>query len=330
MLVGKIKPKHHYIKQNVNGSVILNGNDISSDYYITFRINNKCNLSCEYCHWYDGDNFKLNDIKETIDNILLFGVKKNFKVMTFYFHGGEPSFHPNVIEILEYIRIKEKESNIRLIIEFQTNLSLSNYKEISSIVDFFDVSYHYLELKKKNKLKIFENNLYALDKSKLLNLDIMLENIEDETELNVFYDNVKKYIELPFQNSEMIYGFFNYKFNEKTKRTHIEFYKKYNKTQQTYLIDDLVYNTNDLFEKGLNCKDMLCEVGKKNIIINGNGDIYMCGAETTDFKNYSINPFSNIRTEKDAINKLIIKSKSGTICKWDYCGGEFYLGKKLK
>lgn len=28
------------------------------DYYITFRLNDKCNLSCEYCRWFSGENYK--------------------------------------------------------------------------------------------------------------------------------------------------------------------------------------------------------------------------------------------------------------------------------
>jgi hypothetical protein len=41
-------------------------------------------------------------------------------------------------------------------------------------------------------------------------------------------------------------------------------------------------------------------------------------------------PFTNIRTDKMAINKLIILSKIGMKCKWEYCGGDFYLGKEFK
>ena len=39
--------------------------------HVTFRVNNKCNLSCEYCHWNHLYHYNYNDITQTIDNIFI-------------------------------------------------------------------------------------------------------------------------------------------------------------------------------------------------------------------------------------------------------------------
>jgi hypothetical protein len=37
--------------------------------------------------------------------------------------------------------------------------------------------------------------------------------------------------------------------------------------------------------------------------------------------------FTRLLTDKLAIAKLSILRRAGTICRWDYCGGDFYIGK---
>ena len=323
MIDGKIKVYDTY------EPIIVNNAGIDSDYSITFRINNKCNLACEYCHWHNGLNYSVQEIFATIDEIMKFQKIKNFKKMTFYFHGGEPSFHPRIIDILEYIRSFDN-NNYYSVIEFQTNLSLSNYDKIEQYVDFFSVSYHYIELHSKKLLQKFEDNLYLLPKDKLLSLDIMMENIPEEN-LENFYEKTKQYIKLPFINSEMIYGFCHYKYNAETKAKHLEFYNKYNKTEQKYNIDGEIYNTNDLFKDGLDCRQMRCDAGKNTIVINGDGNVFVCGIAMTNYTNRcsSNNTFTNLLTDKMSLTKLKILSSNGYICKWNYCGGDFYLKKSI-
>jgi MoaA/NifB/PqqE/SkfB family radical SAM enzyme len=318
-MIGKIIPKTYNI-------INIQNTGIDTDYYITFRINNKCNLKCEYCHWRSGNHYELKTILKTIDNIIIFSKLKNMNNITFYFHGGEPSFHPNIEEILKYI----KEQDINIIVEFQTNLSLNNYQKLDKYIDFYDISFHYIELKKQEKIETFINNINNLPESKLLNLDIMLENIlhNDQDE---FYNLIKIIRKLKFVNSEMIYGFMDYNNNDKTEKLHKDLYKKYNKNEQQYLINNKVYNTNDLFKNGLNCKGMLCDAGKNTIVINGDGDMYICGSHVTKYITNSpnIKPFTNIIIDKQYIIKWGIIKEHGYICKWDYCGGDFYVNRKV-
>ncbi len=321
-MIGKIKPEKTYeIGKGFNSS------KVSSDYSVTFRINNKCNLECDYCHWHNGGNYDIKDIKDTIDKLYEFFEVRQFNLVTFYFHGGEPSFHPNIIQVLEYLRTKE----IKTIIEFQTNLSLKSYKEIYDLVDVFDISYHYLELRDKNLLEMFKKNIHDLPKYKLNHLDIMLENVPHD-ELDFFYSEIKEYLELPFTNSEMIYGFCHYKYNDETQVKHMEFYNKYNKNEQIYYIDCKEYTTNDLFKDGLNCKGMNCNAGKETIVVNADGNVFICGIDMTNYTNRceDTKPYTNLITDKMSVKKLTILSKTGYVCKWEYCGGDFYVPKEWK
>lgn len=304
---------------------------INTDYHITFRLNDKCNLSCEYCRWFDGENY--TDAIKSIDSIFLFFKKMNFKSVLFYFHGGEPAVHPKIIEVLKYLRIKEKEYNIRTYIEFQTNMSysLNKFKKIVNLIDNLSISYHYVELMKtKTHLQFVKNFCWLkLNKRIISRFDVMLENVSDE-ELQIFYKNILWFLKYKhITDSEMIHGFCHYEKNPVTKTKHIEFYQKYNKTEQQFKIDGNVYNTNDLFAQGLNCKGCKCDAGSKYIILNADGNVFNCGIEMTYYRMecVPVKPVVNIINDKNYLTVLSIKHKSKTICKYDYCGGDFYIQK---
>lgn len=320
MKIPEIIPKEHY---NIISSSDIS--DVNYDYQVTFRVTDSCNLKCDYCHWNDGINYKYDDIIRSVDKIFEFLIHENIESVLIYMHGGEPTTHPNIVEILEYIRFTGEKFNILTIIELQTNLICSNeiLDKITVHINLLDISYHHIEIHKHKKFPNFIDNYNFL---RILNypitsMDIMLENVDD---LDNFYYIVEKLLEYKnIKNSEMIYGFFDYEGNEETKLKHEEFYKKHNKTQQTYEIDNVVYNTNDLFRKGLDCRGWKCDSGIKSIMINGDGNVLHCGAHTTS----DIKPFTNLLNEPSAVKKLSILHKTGTVCKWDYCGGDFYLGR---
>ena len=308
----------------VEGKNTKNLNEkLNSEYSVTFRVNDKCNLGCEYCHWKDGINYDTASIFRTIDKLVEFFVLKKFKVCTLYFHGGEPSFHPDIDIILKYIRAK---TELTLIIEFQTNLTL-DYGHLYDLVDYFSVSYHYLELKKHKKLKKFKENILSLPKDKLLHLDLMLENVPAQ-ELDFFYDECKEYLSLPFTDSEMIYGFCHYEYNDATREKHLKFYKEHNETEHKFLVNGVEQTTNDLFKDGIDCTGMICDAGKETIVVNGDGNVFICGIHMTNYTNRCADDiFTNIINDKNAIKKLQIISKTGYKCQWNYCGGDFYIDK---
>ncbi len=301
------------------------------DYHITYRLNDKCNLSCEYCRWYDGDNY--DKPLESISALFDFFVDMKFKTVLFYFHGGEAAIHPRVVETLEHMRQLEKDTGIRTIVEFQTSMgyTLNRFKRIVPLVDKLSISYHYVELVKKKVHGMFlENFQYLVDnRFEIERFDVMLENVPDN-ELEHFYQNILTFLEYDrIVDSEMIHGFCHYEKNPVTKEKHVAFYNKYNRTEQRYRVDGVEYNTNELFAKGINCYGHKCNAGSRDIVLNADGNVFTCGIEMTMFrlKCMPVTPITNVVTDPNYKAILRIRSKILTTCKYEYCGGDFYIPK---
>jgi len=288
------------------------------DYHVTLRMNDKCNLSCDYCLWCDGENYDYPI--ETVDNIYEFLKYMGYNSVLIYFHGGEASIHPKILNTLNHIKLKEQETGIKTIIEYQTNLSYTTdlLQWLMGFIDKLSISYHYTGLWKTKTHGNFVRNFLWLKRNNIPieRFDVMLEDISDD-KLDEFYRNVIYFIDYDgIVDSEMIYGFLDYNKNLITK--HIDFYKKYNKTEQKYRIDGVEYNTNDLFNEGLDCEGCKCDAGTKDITINANGNVYSCAAEMNG------EPLTNILQDPRYMVKLKVRSKLKTTCKYKSCEGDFY------
>ena len=342
MQVGQIVPQEYYKVLETN-----NEGGRPQDFFVTLRITEACDLKCNYCHWHSGKHYEFDDIIKTIDNLFIFFQKQKFKNVNFYYHGGEPTRHPRCIDILKYIHQKGQETGINAYNEMQTNLTIGEDKlrEMIPYCDQFNVSFHYLELKVKNKLKNFKHNYEVLKELgvELHTLDIMMENVERghryhnekivDIDPDEFYELVVDFLKYDkIVNSEMIYGFCHYVYSEDVAKKHMEFYKKYNKTEQKYDIDGKIYTTNDLFKLGVDARGWNCAAGQESITINGDGNVFHCGIHMTNYIRESTDelPYTNLVYDEKAITKLSILYKTGTICKWDYCGGDFYLSRCKK
>jgi MoaA/NifB/PqqE/SkfB family radical SAM enzyme len=342
MQVGQIVPQEYYKVLETN-----NEGGRPQDFFVTLRITEACDLKCNYCHWHSGKHYEFDDIIKTIDNLFIFFQKQKFKNVNFYYHGGEPTRHPRCIDILKYIHQKGQETGINAYNEMQTNLTIGEDKlrEMIPYCDQFNVSFHYLELKVKNKLKNFKHNYEVLKELgvELHTLDIMMENVERghryhnekivDIDPDEFYELVVDFLKYDkIVNSEMIYGFCHYVYSEDVAKKHMEFYKKYNKTEQKYDIDGKIYTTNDLFKLGVDARGWNCAAGQESITINGDGNVFHCGIHMTNYIRESTDelPYTNLVHDEKAITKLSILYKTGTICKWDYCGGDFYLSRCKK
>jgi len=342
MQVGQIKPQRSY-----NMLSELEQGGIDYDYMVTFRITEACDLKCNYCHWHSGKHYAYEDIIATVDKLFEFFQKQGFKSVLFYYHGGEPTRHPKCLDILKYIHQKGRETNIQAYNEMQTNLTIKEDKLRAMLpyCDQFNASFHYLELKRLNKLKDFDHNWQVIVDLGIPvhNMDIMMENVEmGAFRINTrgeridiipeeFYNNVVRYLEYDkIQNCEMIYGFCHYVYPEDVAEKHMAFYKKHNKTEQRYEIDDVIYTTNDLFKLGIDARGWKCAAGQESITINGDGNVFHCGIHMTNYIRDSQpeTPYTNLVTDNLAITKLSILFKTGTVCRWDYCGGDFYLSRK--
>ena len=339
MQVGQIKPKCSY--QVLNNDYA----GLSKDMTVTFRITEACDLKCNYCHWHSGKHYAYEDIIASIDKLFEFFQKQKFRTVNFYYHGGEATRHPKVVEILKYIKQKSQETGITAYNEMQTNLTIQEEKLRAMLpyCDQFNVSYHYLELLVRNKLDDFERNWNVLKELniRLHNFDIMLENVERDhkyyagrqvkIDADDFYARVLRYLDYQnIENSEMIYGFCHYDYPEEIANKHMEFYKKHNKTEQKYLIDGVEYNTNDLFREGIDARGWHCAAGTQSITINGDGNVFHCGIHMTTHLRKCVpeTPYTNLIHDNVALAKMSILYKTGTICRWDYCGGDFYLRRE--
>lgn len=305
---------------------------IGVDCHVQLRITETCDLQCSYCHWHSGKHYAYDDIIKTIDILFKFFIKQKYKTVLFYYHGGEATRHPKILQILQYIKEKGHDHKIVALNEMQTNLTLPNSK-LQPLIDYcdqLDISLHYNELiKRPYKKKSFDLNYKWLvdNQIKINNFDVMLEDITI-TSLSDFYEEVNSYLEYEnIINSEMIYSFFEYE--TLIEKSHKEYYNRFNKTEQLYLIDGIEYNTNDLFKNELDCRGWKCDAGKTNIYVNGDGNVFTCAAPMTNYVNNKDEiPYTNLLTDTMSISKMVILSNTGTICKWDSCAGDFYINRK--
>ena len=138
------------IKPNISYEIIQsNKPDLDYDYYVTFRTTNACDLKCNYCHWHSGKHYEFDSIIKCVDSLLTFFVKQKFKKVLFYYHGGEPTRHNKIVDILKYVKTKGDELGIEIYNELQTNLTIKKDKllQILEYVDLLDISFHFKDNK---------------------------------------------------------------------------------------------------------------------------------------------------------------------------------------
>lgn len=140
-------------------------------FQIAWEITLKCNMDCSYCG--DGHNNKLShpsldEIIKTVDFIFEYlqiqmnSKPDHLKIAGLNIQGGESIFHPNIIEILEYIQEKKKSVDYTLTVALITNsiAGSKKWQEVVKHVDYFTVSYH-AEMTSKQEL-LFRHNLITL------------------------------------------------------------------------------------------------------------------------------------------------------------------------
>jgi len=86
----------------------------------TFNVNwllgRYCNYNCSYCwpyaHTKKKDHRPLNVIIDVIETIFLNAHDKGFDKFTFSFSGGEPTLHPDFLDIIKYTSLEDSNVNI--------------------------------------------------------------------------------------------------------------------------------------------------------------------------------------------------------------------------
>ncbi len=97
---------------------------------INWDLGLRCNIACSYCFILGQENKKFEDIanlKTVADNIENLGIRGISLTLT----GGEPTFNPNFIELIKYLRDK---GDLFRLISVQTNMCMpvKTFEKISS------------------------------------------------------------------------------------------------------------------------------------------------------------------------------------------------------
>ena len=301
------------------------------DYHVTLRMSDRCNLSCDYCVWCNGHNY--GRPLETVTAIFEYLNRYGHKSVMFYIIGGEPVLHPKAIETFALMKSLGERYNIDTVVEVQTNLSypLHRFKDVLEVVDMLSISYHFNELVRTGTHLNFVKNFCYLSVNgiQIERFDVMLEDVPEDS-LDIFYKNVMWFLSHEnIVDSEMIYGFFGYDGNEITKSKHLDFYGRHNRTEQITRIDGVDYTTNDLFAQGLNCIGWKCDAGTNDIMVNADGNVFVCAAEMTDYiTGGKSKPLMNIIDDPNSLVSLRIKSKIRTTCSYEKCL-DFYIDRSL-
>jgi len=149
--------------------------------------------------------------------------------------------------------------------------------------------------------------------------------LEDVGDVDDFYSNILYFLSYEgIIDSEMIYGFCHYDKNPVTKKKHIDFYNRHNKTEQLYKVDGVTYTTNELMTEGLNCIGCKCHAGTNDIIVNADGEVFTCASDMMISP-----PVVNILTDPQYTLKLHVKSKFKTTCKYEHCTGDYYQKRQI-
>lgn len=125
-------------------------------FYVTWESTLKCNLDCTYCGKDAHDNSvphpSLEECLDTADFLLeyanLYMSKRNesHRHVSMNIFGGESLFHPNIVDILNYLKDQHASK------KYQWSLGLSTitnavvkekiWNRIVDLVDYFTISYH--------------------------------------------------------------------------------------------------------------------------------------------------------------------------------------------
>ena len=82
---------------------------------IKIKINNNCINKCSFCVFHQSnDRLSLNNIKRFL------GLIDNLKYYRIVINGGEPTIHPDYLQIIEFLKYYKEKKKVRL--ELGTNM----------------------------------------------------------------------------------------------------------------------------------------------------------------------------------------------------------------
>lgn len=137
-------------------------------FFITWSLHNLCNFRCEYCppNLNNGTtkNVCLSDVirlhKELLEHV-------PGKKLIFAFSGGEPTVHPEFIDMIKYL----SENDCEVCMTTNGSRRLSWWEKAEPYIDHLVISYH----PGWTKANLLKDNIDFLTKTTWVNLDLMMQ-----------------------------------------------------------------------------------------------------------------------------------------------------------
>ena len=260
-------------------------------FFVTWSLHNLCNFRCEYCppNLNNGttENVSLEDVKN-----FFFSLKQHVpnKKIIFAFSGGEPTIHPEFINIVKFLTEQECE------VSMTSNGSrpLKWWKEAEPYIDHLVISYHPSWTKQQKLYDVIN----FLTETTWINLDLMMhplywdetvkfgETLKGKNNLSIAYLPIQQdfgvaskglisYTEdqLDFLQSPPTYWGPFLPSNLKLEKCRGQFGRGFKYMETSNGISQLDYKyliANEL----TNFKGYECDLGQEGLIIEINGDIY--------------------------------------------------------
>ncbi len=306
----------------------------------------KCNFDCAYCG--DGhDNSKphpsLEDSLKTVDFIfeyvdeIMKSKTELYRIANLNIQGGESIFHPQIVDILEYINKKKSEYDWPLYIALITNGSASTvkWKKIVQYVDYFTMSYHpgsYIKFDLAFKI----NCLYLRDLGKNFQINVMMDPNHWERCIRLVEWAEKK--QMPHHKRQIDHHWFDTRFNYTDEQAEYITGKKPVKTIEKIKSvfaggfdlsssgraccggKTLCTNSCDTtdYVKGNNFKGWHCSVDKFFLYIRQTtGEVFTNKDCRMNFDG-GVGPIGNLKNTKEIIDK-VCKGTDTIVCKKSRC-----------
>ena len=295
---------------------------------IQMYISRLCNYSCPYCtHRDNTEKYKtFDEYIQMMDDI--YEQVKDKDLIDFSFFGGEPTIVPNFNKIIDHIL--SNYPNTYVTITSNGSQPLSWWKTLEKWKNRIHCFMSYQHNSTKNLNEFMEKMRWLYDQKYLYYLAVMLEN-EKEEEIK---DVIKIFLEDPKLSKKLTYASIDFNFNEKYREIESLFgnlnYKNVLNEQEYALKveltnDETIYFNDHMIFKTLNLhhfKYFKCLVGKEHILLDSNGDIYMCLSHILSDKK----PLGNMFKDKSKIRELA--NSNGQICIFDECVSELWIKKE--
>jgi len=235
---------------------------------VEWNIGKRCNMDCSYCPAEIHDNYSphtdIDILKSAVDKLTAIG-----KPIRISLTGGEPSVHPKIEQLLNYI----KSNNIWLSMTTNGTRTVEWYKSQPVSQYVFSLHFEFDEWK-----KIVQK---IIDLKKVWNKDIFIHVMAHQD-----YMDETRYAVEAFESVGIRYAVRRIRWTQDDRDTFDDsFYKdediawiisKSATIEPNVIVDDTkLYHSNDIIKLHLNkYNDWSCNAGLESLMINWNGDVH--------------------------------------------------------